>query len=110
MFFLTALNVPLPLKAEEQIYLMLMTNKGEAHSTFPMKDTAHCKEEGKKMDVYGNQGSKRKFKKLLLCHWLAYKCEKLSLCCCNPYSKTASISPLYEMGLDVVAPLSAFST
>ena len=92
VFFLTALHVPLPLKAEEQIYLMLMINKGEAHSTFPMKDTAHCKEEGKKMDVYGNQGSKRKFKKLLLCHWLAYKCEKLSLCCCNPYSKTASIS------------------
>ena len=47
-FLLTVLLAPLPLKAEEQIYLMLMTNKGEAHSTFPMKDTPHCEEEGKK--------------------------------------------------------------
>ena len=45
---LTALFAPLPLKAEEQVYLMLMTNKGEAHSTFPMKDATHCEEEGKK--------------------------------------------------------------
>ena len=47
-FLLTVLLAPLPLRAEEQIYLMLMTNKGEAHSTFPMKDAPHCEEEGKK--------------------------------------------------------------
>ena len=27
---------------------MLITNNGEAHSTFPMKDTTHCEEEIKK--------------------------------------------------------------
>ena len=46
-FLLTVLLAPLPLKAEEQIHLILMTNKGESHSIFPMKDTPHCEEEGK---------------------------------------------------------------
>ena len=44
----TSLIASTPAIAEEQIYLMLMTNKGEAHSDFPMKDAAHCEEEGKK--------------------------------------------------------------
>ena len=48
VFLLTVLLAPLTLKAEEQIYLILMTNKGEAHSPFPIKDTPHCEEDGKK--------------------------------------------------------------
>ena len=47
LFFLTALLAPLPLKAEEQVYLMLFTSK-TGHSAFPMKDTTHCEEEGEK--------------------------------------------------------------
>ena len=47
LFFLTALLSPLPLKAEEQVYLMLFTSK-TGHSAFPMKDTTHCEEEGEK--------------------------------------------------------------
>ena len=63
---------------------MLMTNKGEAHSTFPMKDTPHCEEEGKKWMSTAIKEVRGNLKKLLLCHWLSYKCGKLSLCCSNP--------------------------
>ena len=47
LFFLTAILALLPLKAEEQVYLMLFTSK-TGHSAFPMTDTTHCEEEGEK--------------------------------------------------------------
>ena len=56
---LTALLAPLPLKAEEQVYLILFTHQ-TGQSTIPMRDTAHCEEEGEKWLVTPDRG-KRKY-------------------------------------------------
>ena len=37
-----------PAANAESVWLMLMTGKGDAHSTFPMRDMDQCEEEGKR--------------------------------------------------------------
>ena len=37
-----------PAANAESVRLMLTTARGEAHSTFPMRDMDHCEEEGKR--------------------------------------------------------------
>ena len=56
-FLLTVLLAPLPLKAEEQVYLILFTHQ-TGQSTIPMRDAAHCEEEGEKWLVTPDRGRK----------------------------------------------------